>query len=511
MKWSDSDLIARARTRGDLIAVTILVAVSLAVRLRHLSRPLHGDELITFGNMVLGRDFAGIIFGPFDSNSHLLNSLIMKTIYLAAGESPTLMRLPNLVFVLLAIALVYLFGARELGRATAFAAALLLSLHPAVVLFSVWGRGYAGMILFTVISSHLFLHALRSFSWGRVLSAAVAGFLAGTFHLFAVNVLIAQILLAALVVVWPEKQGTEVSSDRTVRPGPAILGPVGAFALLIALYLPSMRQGAEAGSGFSFQPAFPAALLNFMGGFAYRTELDLPSVLLLALAMTGFFGLERNRTLKLFCGLLFLCPVSLYVLSFFAPVFTLHPRFFSFLLPVYCLMVVVGSTHIARLVFARVTDRGRAALLIRGAVCLAVILVGVTFVDRLAVQKTKALIRAQRVVGDFIARHPEARLLTNDTGFVRIRLRQEANMDRVRSALGIKPIMEFQAGEPAGEIYFIYVPQRHFTDSDLIHYNRTVAPEVLYERDDRLRTYLTRNATLELDLAPTVQIYRLGF
>jgi hypothetical protein len=121
----------------------------------------------------------------------------------------------------------------------------------------------------------------------------------------------------------------------------------------------------------------------------------------------------------------------------------------------------------------------------------------------------KAQIRAQRVVGDFIARHPDARYLTNDTGFVRVRLRQEDIMDRIQPALGIKAILALRDRDPAGEIFFIYVPQKRLTESDLIHYRRTVSPKELYERDDRLRTYLTRNATLELDLAPMVQIYAL--
>ena len=497
------------RAHSDPVAAVTLLIVTLVTRLRFLSRPFHGDEMITFSNMVLGRDFTGIIFGPFDSNSHLLNSLIMKAVCLFAGENPALMRLPNLIFILVAIVLVYLIGAREFGRTTAFAAALLLSLHPAIVLFSVWGRGYAGMILFTLISSSLFLQALRSFSWRRLLTAAITGFLAGLFHLFAVNLLIAQALLVILVVVWPEKGSTEILSDRTARLGPAILGPVGAFALLIAVYLPSMQQSSVVSSSYSFQTVFPVALMNFMGGLAYRTDLDLWSVLVLALALTGFLGLEKNRTLKLFWGLLFLSPVSLYVLSFFAPVFTLHPRFFSFLLPFYSLLVVVGLTHITGLVCARLTDRSRAALVIHGAVCLGVILVGATFVDRINVPKNKAQIRAQKAVGEYVDGHPETQFLTNDTGFVRVRLRQEKNMDRIRPALGIIAINEILERQPTGAVDYIYVPQKRLTDSDLIHYHRAVAPEVLYERDDRLRNYLAGNATLELDLAPMLQIYSL--
>ena len=82
-------------------------------------------------------------------------------------------------------------------------------------------------------------------------------------------------------------------------------------------------------------------------------------------------------------------------------------------------------------------------------------------------------------------------------------------MDRILPALGIKPIRAFLAQEPAGGIYYIYVPRKRLTEADLVHYQGKVLPEVHYERDDRLRMFLTRNATLELDAGPRVRIYAL--
>jgi len=465
--------------------------------------------MISFSNMVLGRDYTGIFFGPFDSNSHLLNSLIMKTVYLVAGENPALMRLPNLLFALLAIVLLYWFGSREFGRVVGFAAALLFSLHPAMVLYSVSARGYAGLVLFTLASSVVLLGALRRFSWSRVWLCSLTGCLAGAFHLFAVNVLIAQALLVVLVIAWPGEGRPDSLRERSLRVGPVILGPAIALALLLAISLPSLRHGFGAGSDFFFQAAFPIALVNFLGGCRYRTDPDVFSLLLLAPTIVGFFCLAKHRTFQFYAGLLLLSPLSLYVLSYFAPVFTLHPRFFIFLLPFSCLLFVVGLRRAARPGGARTRDGLRGPVWATAAACLCVVVAAV-FVERIDVPRgNRALIRAQKAVGEYVGGHPETRFLTNDTGFVRVRLRQEGNMDRILPALGIIAIEEQLENQPSGAVDYIYVPQKRYTEADLIHYQGEVPPEVKYQRDERLRNFLDSNATLELDLAPMLQIYAL--
>ncbi len=498
------------RARPDLIAVTLLLAVSLAIRVRHLSRPFHGDELITLSNMVLGRGFSGIILGPFDSNNHVLNSLIMKTVYLGAGEIPALMRLPNLIFVLLAIVMLYLVCSREFGRPTAFAAALMLGLHPAAVLFSVSGRGYAGMILFTLISSVAFLQTVQSFSWWRWLLCMVTGVLAGAAHLFSVNVLIAQILLAALLAASPGENRSTVHRGLTARMGLVALGPLTALAALSAVVLPRLLADSKESLHYPFQDAFPLALVNFLGGNTYRTGVDVFSWLLLALAVVGFISLGRFRLLRNYLGILFLSPMALYILSFFAPVFTLHPRFFAFLLPCYCILVAAGLRHAARVGHAWARGRGHAFVVINTLVCVSGVLVAMTLIQRVQVPRMgRVLLKAQQVVGDFIDTHQEAHLLTNDIGFVRVRLRRQDPQDRFRQALGIRPIRAFLTRETSGDAYFIYVPRKRLTESALIHYQGKVEPEVLYRRDDSLRTFLTRNAALELDLHPLLQVYDL--
>ena len=399
----------------------------------------------------------------------------MKAVYLAAGENPALMRLPNLVFALLAIALVYLVCSREFGRAPAFAAALLFSLHPAMVLFSVSGRGYAGMIFFTLISSILFLQLLRSFSWWRCLGCATAGFLAGTSHLFAVNALIAQVLLVLVVVSSPEQSAKETIAERAVRMGPAILGPVVALALLAALYLPQLRLSATEGFQLSLSDSVSPRSRQLHGRLSLQHRSRWTSrCCWSALALIGLVGLRADRTLKVFLGLLFLCPDR----PLWAVVLRsgLHPASQVFCLSSPLLLPARGRRDGAR-GSGRLVRQSRAIVAVQLCIVVrAAVWLGVVLDRRRLCQPNRrpggnAFVRAQAAVGDFIeTRHPEAHFLTNDPGFVRVRLRQERNMDRILPALGIKPIRAFQAEEPAGEIYFIYVPKKRLTEADLIHY-----------------------------------------
>ena len=63
-------------------------------------------------------------------------------------------------------------------------------------------------------------------------------------------------------------------------------------------------------------------------------------------------------------------------------------------------------------------------------------------------------------------------------------------MDRILPAPGIKAIKAHLAEHPTRAVYFIHVPRKRFTESDLIHYRGAVPPEVHYERDERLRSWL---------------------
>jgi len=497
---------ALLRRHADACLIALLLFPAIILRLPQITRPLHGDELNTFVLFVLERSFGGIISGSFAANNHLLNSLIMKTVYLWVGEIPALLRLPNLVFGLAAIAVLYLIGTRELGRVFAFVAALIFSLHPASMLYFVWGRGYAGMVLFSLLSAYFFLGCLRSPAWYKSLLLAATGFLAVSSHLFAVNVIIAQGLTVLWLAVVPQKGSAERFSSRMERMGPIMLWLLGALAAVFATYLPVMML-AESGVGYSFQSAFPLAMMNYLAGFRYSTEVDLLSCSLMAGALIGIFSLRGNRELRGFLVILFLAPVSLYILSRFISFYTLHPRFFVYLLPFYCFLFAAGLKQLDRTLRQRSWCRGRRTWVLGCAHLLVISLIIVGFSQRTKIPHTSRLLRPRQLLDRFIADHPGASFLTNNSQHVRVQLRQEERMARVSKLGSQQAIRRFVAASPGEEIFYIHVHQKRYSPANLIHYSQTMPPEELYREDRELRQFLMESASLELDLARTVQIY----
>jgi hypothetical protein len=75
--------------------------------------------------------------------------------------------------------------------------------------------------------------------------------------------------------------------------------------------------------------------------------------------------------------------------------------------------------------------------------------------------------------------------------------------------MSIKTIQELLDEHPNNEIFFLHVPRKRYTKTDLIHYQGKVSPEVQYQRDDRLRGYLEQHGVAVLDLPPRIKIFEL--
>jgi hypothetical protein len=361
------------------------------------------------------------------------------------------------------------------------------------------------MVLFTLLSVALLLRLMHRFSWTVWAGCAASGAVAAGFHLFAVNVLVAQILVVAFEFLRPSIR--ERSS--TGRLTAIALAPLTALVLVVGGLLPMLSHDPANGVRFPFQKAFPAALLSFLGDHRYGTRLDVLSITLLGLAIVGWFALRGHPLLRRLISLLLLSPAALYGFSSVAPVFTLHPRFFTYLLPFVFLLVAAGLRSMVS-----VTDaiRPRSALLDVAARGIAVVIVGLTaiaLVGRAHVPQKDPWAKARIAVAAFVDAHPDALFPTNDPGFVRVRLRQQPNMHRVPTAPSVKTIRARLAEHPTDPVYYIYVRQKRFTESDLIHFKGDTPPDVLSQRDRWLRGFLDRNAELELDIPPRVRIYRL--
>ncbi|MBC7791192.1 MAG: glycosyltransferase family 39 protein [Anaerolineae bacterium] len=146
-----------AREWAILAAILTLGAV---LRLYALGEGLWHDEILAL--VRYGRLSAGEILTTYDSqNQHMLYSLLARLSIWIFGESAWALRLPAAAFGIASLWAVYWFGSQVTSRREALLASALLSVSYHHVWFSQNARGYSAMLLWTLVSSGLFLRLLR--------------------------------------------------------------------------------------------------------------------------------------------------------------------------------------------------------------------------------------------------------------------------------------------------------------------------------------------------------------
>jgi hypothetical protein len=223
--WGSRGLItARARAASWLVPATVgtLTMVALGLRLAGLHASLTGDELFAYDD-VHGRSLAGVIHAVghgAESSPPLFFILAWAAAHL--GDPATLIRLPSILSGAAAVPVVYLLGARTLGRMAGLLGAGLLALNPLAVYQGSEGRPYELLIFCAALSALLLVRALeaeREWSWWWVGYA-----------------------LATVAVVYTHYTGVFVLAGQSVWAlwaGPTRRRPlVAASALALVLYLP---------------------------------------------------------------------------------------------------------------------------------------------------------------------------------------------------------------------------------------------------------------------------------
>jgi len=89
-------------------------------------------------------------------NNHMLYSLLARAAVQGFGESEFVARLPALIMGLLGISALFRFGKTYLGSESGVVAAFLLALSAFHIDHSSEARGYAGLALFSILSSFYF-------------------------------------------------------------------------------------------------------------------------------------------------------------------------------------------------------------------------------------------------------------------------------------------------------------------------------------------------------------------
>jgi 4-amino-4-deoxy-L-arabinose transferase-like glycosyltransferase len=215
-------------------AVVLLLLVGLGLRGWGLNGQMWHDEIATVLTTIrVPLETLCTTYGG--ENQHTLYSVLAQGATTAFGERPWALRLPALIFGVLAIAALYGLGVTVATRPQAFAAAALLAVSYHPVWLSQNARGYTGLLLATIVATWCFIVGVRRPRWLIWVAYAIAVALGMYLHLTMVFVPISHVLVLAL--------GAGVAMQRQeplsvfVRP---LLGLVLAAALTLALYAPML-------------------------------------------------------------------------------------------------------------------------------------------------------------------------------------------------------------------------------------------------------------------------------
>src|SRR5262245_35339354 len=179
-----------------LAAVCVLAVIP---RLHHITRGLRLDELRT------AQDFVDVplwtILSAGHPNNHLANSLLASLSQQLFGRSEWALRFPAFLLGLATLYALWAYTRRFAGPALALLATAGLAFSPAHIFWSVSARGYAGMLLFTVVSTSLYWQILHDPSWRKGLLFTVSNTLALLFHQYAALVVLTQLVFLLYVAV----------------------------------------------------------------------------------------------------------------------------------------------------------------------------------------------------------------------------------------------------------------------------------------------------------------------
>ncbi|MCW2897108.1 MAG: hypothetical protein JWO75_6597 [Actinomycetia bacterium] len=160
------------------------------------------------------------------------------------GDSATAMRVPSVIAMAGAAAVVALIGRRLAGGAAGLASGLIFAVVPSVSRYAQEARPYAFATFFAALATLMFLRAMERPRWSRWAIYAVVLAAAGASNLVAVCVVAGHLI----IVLWDFSQRTvRVGGDGTPESGKALpggrLAPEGSPLLLVKRFIAAVIVG----------------------------------------------------------------------------------------------------------------------------------------------------------------------------------------------------------------------------------------------------------------------------
>jgi len=345
-------------TRGDVnfdigrgSATLFLVAITLLglwLRVHRLDLDLWLDEISPLMDY---RQLSAVqVIGSYlRSNNHLFNTLLEKAAISTFGETEWSVRLPAVVFGVLAVPALYWFARFGLSRIASLGAALLLACSYHHIFFSQNARGYTGYLLFALMSTGMLLRALREdrlWLWALYVAFAALGMASLILTAFVMS---GHALLAAVLVWRARRNGQSVKP--LVRRLVAVFLVAGLLAFQIyaaalpEAYVTLTTLYAEPATGF---PVFSMDLLNeIVRGVAVGFGGPAIALIFLVAGALGYAALLKTSW-PLAVSLTL--PPVLTLILLIARGLTFSPRFFLLAVPVAMLSAAAAVQVIGGLI-----------------------------------------------------------------------------------------------------------------------------------------------------------------
>ncbi len=348
---------AGAPAAGAMRVLVAILVVAAALRVFRLGAPMWFDEIWMLIDSV--RPPLATTLRTFASdNNHPLYSVLATISCRAFGESEWALRLPAAAFGVASVAATYVFARDRFGARTALLAAALVALSFHHVGFSQNARGYTGLLLFTLLSSHYLLRSLETGArrnWvlcGICLALCVTVHLTGVFTAFG---LVAVIAWAAWKrPAWLAPGGVRAAMLGVVL---ATLAALAAYALLLPQVVAFFTQtkAPVPGKAEWTDPAW--FVTETARSFGLGVELGI-AVLVLggALALLGLAAAGRRSPPLL---LLLIVPALVIAAAMLGMGRNLWPRLFFFLEGFVLVVAAEGALAIAGGVATRLSRQAK--------------------------------------------------------------------------------------------------------------------------------------------------------
>jgi hypothetical protein len=327
----------------EICSLLTTLAIALILRLHSLTRGLTFDEISSAMHFVEFDSVWKALSSYISFNNHIAYSILAWCSQAIFGRSEWAFRLPALLLGLASLPLFWIFVRSVLGSKIAIMATFALAISPPHVEWSVTGRGYSGMIFSTLLSTYMYLKLLARPSYRDSLVFIMASVIGIYFHLYAGFVIIIQIFFLLLFVrsqfrdqrftipiYWPlHKESFQII---WISFAVIVLLSLSCYApVLPALVFTIVKKGHG-----TFQPLFPFAVIHNLSGSIWEPL----AILLFLVFLLGLISLWKSHNKQAnYFALLLLVPL---VIVWVARPIYLFPRFFTYFLPYYVLLLSFG-------------------------------------------------------------------------------------------------------------------------------------------------------------------------